>query len=36
MIPLLLDALSKEGMVKIDGIKVAYDLPSKAAVPATP
>ena len=25
----LLDALCKEGMVKIDGMKVAYDLPSK-------
>lgn len=25
----LLDALCKDGMVKIDGMKVAYDLPSK-------
>jgi hypothetical protein len=31
----LLDALCTEGMVKIDGLKVAYDLPSKVAIPAT-
>ncbi|MEI8141027.1 MAG: hypothetical protein WCI03_14320 [bacterium] len=32
----LLDALCKEGMVKIDGLKVTYDFPSKAAIPASP
>jgi hypothetical protein len=32
----LLDALCKEGIVKIDGMKVAYDLSSKAAMPASP
>ena len=31
----LLDALCKEGMVKIDGMKVAYDLPSKVVPDGT-
>jgi len=30
----LLDALC--GMVKIDGLKVAYDLPGKVAIPVSP
>ncbi|MEI8121800.1 MAG: hypothetical protein WCI20_07090 [bacterium] len=32
----LLDTLCKEGMVKIDGTKVAYELPGKVAIPTTP
>ena len=31
----LLDVLCKEGMVKIDGIKVAYDLPDKVVTGGT-
>jgi len=32
----LLDALCKQGKVKIDGMKAAYDLPGKVTIPASP